>query len=56
LADPEQDPETEPNEPTEHPPGEFVSDELETATARFLRELREAIARRGEPVLDEEGE
>ena len=42
--------------PAEHPPGEFVSDELESATARFLRELREAIARRGERVLEDDGE
>jgi hypothetical protein len=56
LAGLEHDPETEPRKSPEHPPGEFVSDELETDTARFLRELREVIARRSEPFLEDEGD
>ena len=56
MAGLEHDPETEPRKSPEHPPGEFVSDELETDTARFLRELREVIARRSEPFLEDEGD
>ncbi|MGB2953793.1 MAG: hypothetical protein WBB74_10460 [Gaiellaceae bacterium] len=44
----------DPKQAAEHPPGEFVSFELETDTARFLRELHNLIARRSEPSLLDE--
>ena len=42
------DPERRPDEP---PPGDFVSDELESDCSRFLEEIKEVVRRRIEAGL-----
>ena len=32
--------------PDEHPPGQFVTDELQTDCSRFLEEIKEVVRRR----------
>lgn len=43
MADKE--PKPDQSEPLRSPPGEFVSDDLRTETARFLDELRKRLAK-----------
>ena len=37
--------------PVERPPGQFVSDELQSDTRRFLEEIKDVVRRRSEAGL-----
>ena len=37
--------------PTERPPGQFVSDDLQSDTSRFLEEIKDVVRRRCEAGL-----